>query len=78
MGTTTIRLSEKDKAILNELTKHYKCKQSTIIRKAIYEMYEDMKDLEAIEEFEQEEKEGNIEWVDNEEVGKLLKISPKV
>lgn len=59
MATKTVRLNDRYQAILEKLATHYECNTSTIIKKALQEMYEDMIDREYIESFEKELKEGN-------------------
>jgi len=61
MATKTVRLNDKYQIILEQLAKHYDCNTSTIIKKALQEMYEDMIDRELVEDFEKRRKEGKEE-----------------
>ena len=58
MATKTVRLNDKYQIILERLAKHYECNSSTIIKKALQEMYEDMIDREYVEIFDRERLEG--------------------
>lgn len=58
MATKTVRLNDKYQAILEQLATHYECNTSTVIKKALEEMYEDMIDKEYVEDYEKELKEG--------------------
>ena len=68
MGVTSIRLNEKEERVLNYLKKSFNCDSSTLLKKSLFELYEDLKDKEAIENFEKEEKEGNTKFVNIEEL----------
>ena len=58
MGVTSIRLNKKEEKLLNYLKEHYNCDTSTLLKKTLYEMYEDIKDKESIDDFEKRHEEG--------------------
>ncbi len=72
MGTTTIRFNDEEGKILDELSRHFGMKQSTIIKKALFELYEDIKDIEALNKFEEQEKNGEVKWLSTDEFKKGL------
>jgi len=55
MGVTSIRLNEKEEKLLNFLKEYYECDTSVLLKKSLWEMYEDIKDKEIIEDFEARE-----------------------
>lgn len=63
MGVTSIRLNEKEEELLNTLKEHYNCDSSTLIKRSLWEMYEDIKDFEIIEEFEKRDKNKKSEFM---------------
>ena len=65
----TIRLNEDEEKVLNKLLEHFHTDQkSTILKKALYDLYEDIEDMKAIEEFEEREKKGEVKWHSFEEI----------
>ena len=53
MAVTSIRLNENEERVLNYLKNQFHCDSSTLLKKSLFELYEDMKDKEIIESFEQ-------------------------
>lgn len=70
MGITSIQLNENEEKVLNYLKKYFHCDSSTLLKKSLYEMYEDIKDKEVIENFEKNEKDGSTSFVS---IDKILK-----
>ena len=68
MGVTSIRLNKKEEKVLNYLKKSLNCDSSTLLKKSLFELYEDLKDKESIEGFEKDEKEGNTKFINFEEL----------
>jgi hypothetical protein len=62
MGVTSIRFNENEEAALAYLKKILHYDASTLIKKALWEMYEDIKDKEIVDRFEKEEDEGNTSF----------------
>ncbi len=77
MGTTTIRFNVEEEKIVNDLAKHYNMKQSTVIKKAIFGLYEDMKDMEEIEKFEEKKARGEVEWIHSDQFMKEVREMDK-
>lgn len=68
MGVTSVRFNKKEEKIINYLKKHLNCDTSTLLKKSLWELYEDLKDREIIEEFEKKEKEGKVSFGTIEEI----------
>jgi len=62
MGVTSIRFNENEEAALNYLKKIFHYDASTLIKKALWEMYEDIKAKEIIDRFEKKEDAGNTSF----------------
>lgn len=65
---TSVRFNEKEGKILNYLKKHLNCDTSTLLKKSLWELYEELKDREIIEEFEKNEKDGKVSFNTIEEI----------
>ncbi len=63
MAVLTIRFSPREKKLLRLLKKHYNCDASTLIKKSLWELYEDIRDREIIEDFEKKETASKTEFV---------------
>ena len=72
MGVTSIRLNKKEEQALNFLKNHFHCDSSTLIKKSLWELYEDLKDREIIEEFERNEGLKNVEFISGDDLLKSL------
>jgi len=55
MAVLTIRFGPREKKLIRFLKKHYNCDASTLIKKSLWELYEDIRDREIIEDFEKKE-----------------------
>ena len=65
MAVTSVRFNAKEEKI-KILKKHYNCDASTLIKKSLWELYEDIKDKEIIETFEKCEKGGKTKFITGE------------
>jgi len=68
MGVTSVRFNKKEEKIINYLKEHLNCDTSTLLKKSLWELYEELKDREIIEEFEKNEKEGKVSFNTIEEI----------
>lgn len=68
MGVTSIRLNKKEEKVMNYLKQYFHCDTSTLLKKSLFELYEDLKDKEIIEAFEKEEKNGNTKFISFEKL----------
>jgi hypothetical protein len=55
MAVTSVRFNSQEEKLLRLLKKHYNCDASTLIKKSLWELYEDIRDREIIEDFEKKE-----------------------
>jgi len=67
MAVTSVRFNKKEEKVLNYLKDHFHCDTSSLLKKSLWELYEELKDKEIIEEFEKNEEKGNIKFntIDN-------------
>ncbi len=70
MGVTSIRFNKEEEKVINYLKKYLHCDTSTLLKKSLWELYEELKDREIIEEFEKSEKEGKVSF---STIGEILK-----
>ncbi len=68
MAVTSVRFNAKEEKILKLLQKHYNCDTSSLIKKSLWELYEDIKDKEIIEDFEKKEKNKKVKFVNIDEI----------
>lgn len=55
MAVTSVRFNTKEEKMLKYLKKYYNCDASTLMKKSLWELYEEIKDKEIIEEYEERE-----------------------
>lgn len=63
MAVTSVRFNSREEKLLRLLKKHYNCDASTLIKKSLWELYEDIRDREIIEDFEKKETASRTEFV---------------
>ncbi len=63
MAVTSVRFNAKEEKILKILKKHYNCDSSTLLKKSLWDLYEEIKDKEIIEDFEKREKRTKTKFV---------------
>ena len=63
MAVTSVRLNQKEEKLLKLLKNYYNCDASSLLKRSLYELYEDLKDKEIIEGFEKREKNKKSEFV---------------
>jgi predicted DNA-binding protein len=68
MAVTSIRLNENEEKVLNYLKDHYHCDASTLLKKSLFELYEDMKDKEIIEDFENKLKKSKSKFITADDI----------
>ena len=62
MGVTSVRFNTNEEKALEYLKEVYHSDASSVIKKALWELYEDFRDREIIEEFEAREDAGVVEF----------------
>ncbi len=68
MAVTGVRFNTKEEKILKILKKHYSCDASTLIKKSLWELYENIKDHEIIDAFVKKEKLGKAKFFSIDEL----------
>jgi len=68
MEKLTISFNKEEEMILNELSNRLGIDKISIIKKSIFELYEDLKDLETIKDFENREKKGKVKFLKSSEI----------
>ena len=68
MGVISVRLNKEEDKMLKRLMDYYGVDKSTMIKRSLYELYENIMDLDFIEEFEKKEKEGKTSFVTAEDI----------
>ncbi len=63
MGVISVRLNKEEERILKELADNLGVDKSTLIKKSIFELYENMVDMEIIEKFEEKERKGKVSFI---------------
>ena len=68
MGVISVRLNKNEEDILKRLSDYYHMDRSTLIKKSLFELYENMVDLDVIREFEEKEKKGKVSFYTAESI----------
>jgi hypothetical protein len=63
MAVTSVRLNQKEEKLLKLLKDYYNCDASSLLKRSLYELYEDLKDKEIIKQFEKKEKNHKSQFV---------------
>ncbi len=72
MGVISVRLNKDEEKILKKLSDYYQADKSTLVKKSLFELYENMVDLDIVNKFEAKEKKGKISFLTAEDI---LKVS---
>ena len=68
MGVISVRLNKNEEEILKQLSDHFHKDKSTLIKKSLFDLYENMLDLDEIRKFELREKRGKISFSSAEDI----------
>ncbi|PIQ45740.1 MAG: hypothetical protein COW04_05985 [Deltaproteobacteria bacterium CG12_big_fil_rev_8_21_14_0_65_43_10] len=68
MGVISVRLNKEEDKMLKQLSEYFRADRSTLIKKSLFDLYENMLDIETIESFEKNEKKGNVSFVTAEDI----------
>jgi len=68
MGVISVRLNKDEENILKKLSDYYHADKSTLIKKSLFEFYENMVDLDIVEQFESKEKKGKTSFYTAEDI----------
>ncbi len=68
MGVISVRLNKDEEKILKKLSDYYHADKSTLVKKSLFELYENMVDLDIVKKFEAKEKKGKISFFTAEDI----------
>ena len=68
MGVVSVRFNKDEEIILKKLSEHFHEDKSTLIKKSLFELYENVLDLNEIKKFEAKEKEGKVSFSSAEDI----------
>ncbi len=68
MGVISVRLNKNEEKILKKLSVYYHADKSTLVRKSLFELYENMVDLDIVKKFEAKEKKGKVSFFTAEDI----------
>ncbi len=68
MGVVSVRFNKDEEKILKKLSDHFHEDKSTLIKKSLFEMYENVLDLNEIKKFEAKEKKGKVSFSSAEDI----------
>lgn len=68
MGVVSVRFNKDEERILKKLSDHFHEDKSTLIKKSLFELYENVIDLNEIKKFEAKEKKGKVSFSSAEDI----------
>ncbi len=68
MGVISVRLNKKEEKILKHLSQYFNADKSTLVKRSLFEMYENILDIETIDAFEKKEKRGRVSFTTAEDI----------
>ena len=68
MGVISIRLNKDEERILRKLSEHFHEDKSALIKKSLFELYENIVDLDEIEKFEAKGRKGKTSFCTAEDI----------
>jgi hypothetical protein len=68
VGVISVRFNKDEEKILKKLSDHFHEDNSTLIKKSLFELYENVLDLNEIKKFETKEKKGKVSFSSAEDV----------
>ncbi len=68
MAVISVRFNTKEERILKILKKYYHCDSSSLLKKTLWDLYEEIKDREIVDEFENRGKASKTEFVKIEDI----------
>ncbi len=70
MGVVSIRLNKDEEKILKKLSEHFHEDKSALVKKSLFELYENILDLNDIKKFETKEQKGKVSFFTAEDIMK--------
>ena len=68
MGVISVRFNKDEEKILKKLSDHFHEDKSTLIKKSLFELYENVLDLNEIKKFEVKKKKGKVSFSSAEDI----------
>ena len=68
MGVISVRFNKDEEKILKKLSDHFHEDKSALIKKSLYELYENVLNLDEIMKFEAKEKKGKVSFLSAEAI----------
>ena len=68
MGVVSVRFNKDEEEILKKLSEYFHEDKSTLIKKSLFELYENVLDLNEIKKFEAKEKNGTVSFSSAEDI----------
>lgn len=68
MGVISVRLDKDEEKVLKKLSEHFHADKSTLIKKSLFDLYENVLDIEEIKKFEKKERSGKVSFVTAENI----------
>jgi len=68
VGVISVRLNKDEEKILKKLSDHFHEDKSALIKKSLFELYENVLDLNEIKKFEAKEKRGKVSFSSAEDI----------
>lgn len=60
MGVVSVRFNKEEEKIIKKLSDHFHADKSALIKKSLYELYENMEDISIIKKYEAKEKKEKV------------------
>ena len=68
MGVISVRFNREEEKILKKLSAHFHAGKSTLLKKSLFELYENMVDMKTIEKYEEKERKGKVSFSTAEDI----------
>jgi hypothetical protein len=72
MAVISLRLNRNEESMVDFLSNYYEQDKSSLIKYSLKELYEDIIDKQIITEYETKEKNGEVKFVDSNEIINML------
>ena len=70
MGVISIRLNRDEEKVLKKLAEYFHEDKSALVKKSLFELYENVVDLDKIKKFEAKERKGKVSFFTAEDIFK--------
>jgi hypothetical protein len=72
MAVISLRLNKNEENMVNFLSEYYEQDRSSLLKHSLKELYEDIIDKKVIGEYETREKNGEINFIDSNEIMNMI------